>query len=503
MRALSKSKILAFRQCPKRLWLEIHQPELGEDSSSTQASFKTGNQVGEIACRIYDPKNKGELLNPFKDGFEEAFTRTSELLKSSKPIFEAAFTAKGALSLADVMLPVTRKKQRQWQMIEVKSSTSVKDYYRDDVAIQTYIMQNADVPLNKVSLAFIDTSWIYPGGGDYTGLLIEENLTKEAFARTEEVASWIKSAATVVAKKSEPKMSTGDHCSSPYACSFIDYCRQDEKPAEYPVTWLPRIQSKALKAAIFDESISDMRDVPDDLLNAKQQRVKQHTLSGKVFFNAAGAKSDLADYKLPAYFLDFESINFAVPIWKGMRPYQQVAFQYSLHKLTRNGTLEHREFLDLSAADPSKSLATQLVNQCGKQGPVYVYFAGFEKTRIKELAAKFPKLKQSLLAINDRVVDLLPIAQERYYNPSQHGSWSIKKVLPAIAPDLNYSELDGVQDGGMAMDAFSEAIDKETSSERKQEIEYQLKKYCELDTFAMVRLWEFFSGKKTKTQQKV
>ena len=129
-------------------------------------------------------------------------------------------------------------------------------------------------------------------------------------------------------------------------------------------------------------------------------------------------------------------------------------------------------------------------------GPIYAYNAGFESARIKGLAAEFPRLKKRLLAINDRLVDLMVIARERYYHPSQCGSWSLKKVLPAIAPDLHYDELDGVQDGGMAMDVFSEAIASETTSERKVEIEKQLLDYCELDTTALVRLWRFFMERK-------
>jgi len=128
---------------------------------------------------------------------------------------------------------------------------------------------------------------------------------------------------------------------------------------------------------------------------------------------------------------------------------------------------------------------------------VYVYNAGFEKARICELAERYPHLSEPLLAINARVVDLLPIARERYYHPSQEGSWSIKKVLPAVVPELRYDALDGVQDGGMAMDAFLEGIHSNTSAERKAQIEQQLLAYCKLDTYAMVRLWQVFAAAQT------
>lgn len=238
--------------------------------------------------------------------------------------------------------------------------------------------------------------------------------------------------------------------------------------------------------------------MPDDLLSLKQLRVKTHTLANTVFFDAAGAAADLAIHLQPAYFVDFETIQFAVPIWQGTRPYQQNTFQFSAHKLSPSGQLTHTEFLDLSGGDPSEPFAQALIAACGKRGPVYVYNAGFETARIHELALRYSHLAQlsaALLAINARVVDLLPIARERYYHPSQQGSWSIKKVLPAVVPELRYDALDGVQDGGMAMAAFLEAIHPDTNAERKTKIKQQLLAYCKLDTYAMVRLWQVFAGR--------
>ena len=137
MRPLSKSKLLAFRQCPKRLWLEVHQPELRADSGPTHASFATGHQVGDIARQLYDPQAQGTLIDPLAEGFDAAFARTQHLLTHSRqPIFEAGFRAGGALAFADVLLPSDEGDQLGWRMVEVKSSTSIKDYHRDDAAIQ-------------------------------------------------------------------------------------------------------------------------------------------------------------------------------------------------------------------------------------------------------------------------------------------------------------------------------------------------------------------------------
>jgi hypothetical protein len=241
--------------------------------------------------------------------------------------------------------------------------------------------------------------------------------------------------------------------------------------------------------------IEDLREVPDEYLSDRQAFVKEHTVAGTVFFDAAGAAADLAPHGFPAYFLDFETIGFTVPVWKGTRPFQQIPFQFSLHILTEYGDLQHHGFLDLSGDDPSLACAQSLVDRCGDNGPVYAYNAGFEKMVMRDLAGRVPALAPGLESIIDRVVDLKPIASKRYYHPSQHGSWSLKAVLPAIAPELSYDQLKGVQDGKAAGAAFLEAIAPATTPERKREIEGQLIEYCKLDTLAMVRLWGVFAGK--------
>lgn len=495
MRNLSKSKLIASRQCQKRLWLEVNRPDLRKDSAATQASFNVGNTVGDIAHQIYDKARKGVLLDAQRDGFEAVFKRSTELLASDQPIFEAGFAANGALAFADVMLPDMQEGKRVWRMVEVKSSTGVKDYHREDTAIQSFIARNAGVPLVSIALAHIDSDFVYPGDEDYRGLLKECDLTPEAFARDAEVKEWIAAAHATVAKDSEPEISTGEQCGYPFACGFFDYCQSQEPQAEYPVHWLPSIRANALKEHIAQHPALDLRDTPDDLLNELQQRVKAHTLSGEIYFDAVGAAEALKAYKLPAYFLDFETIQFAVPIWKGTRPYQQIPFQFSLHTLEEGVKLESQAFLDLSSNDPSRLFAESLIAVCGNSGAVFVYNAGFEGARIKELAERFPELASALLAIKERLVDLHPVAKANYYHPSQQGSWSIKAVLPAVAPDLSYEDLEGVQNGGMAMEAYMEAIHPDTTSARKVEINEQLLAYCGLDTFAMVRLWQFLAGR--------
>lgn len=495
MKPLSKSKLLAYRQCHKRLWLEVHKPDLREDTAGTQARFQTGYQVGDIAKRIYDPDGKAAVIDVDTEGFDGAFARTAKLLTDSRwPVFEAGFKANGALAFVDVMLPDFENSRPVWRMVEVKSSASVKKYHRDDIAVQAFVVQSAGVKLKSIALAHIDSSWVYPGNEDYRGLLKETDLTSEAFARSEEVKDWIGESQKIVAQRTEPEIAVGAHCHVPFECGFCNYCNRDIPQPEYPVHWLPRFSSTK-REKLAEQGVNDLRGVNDDLLSEKQSMVKEHTLAKTVFFDSAGAASDLAPHGFPAYFLDFESIQFAVPIWKGTRPYQQITFQFSLHTLAESGQLSQTAFLDLSGNDPSEAFARALITACGEDGPVFVYKAGFEATRIRELAERYPDLARPLLGIHARIVDLLPIARNRYYHPSQQGSWSIKAVLPAVVPELSYDKLDGVNDGGAAMDAFCEAIQPGTNKERKGEIESQLLAYCRLDTFAMVRLWQFFSGR--------
>lgn len=495
MRHFSKSKLLAYRQCPKRLWLEIHRPEWREDSAESQARFAIGYQVGDIARQLYDPEGNGALIDVEAEGFDAAFARTAQLVRDARqPIFEAGFTAEGALAFADVMLPAVRDGEPVWRMIEVKSSASVKDYHRDDVAVQAFAAQAAGVKLQSVSVAHIDSSWTYPGDEDYRGLLVEADLTAEALARSDEVKEWIRGAQQTASQPIEPEVAVGGHCYAPFECGFCQHCHRDVVQPEHPVDWLPNL-SPAKRELFAEADITNLRDAQDQLLTAKQQLVKEHTLAKSEFFDAAGAASDLARHGFPARFLDFESIQLPIPIWKGRRPYQHIPFQFSLHTLLETGELSHCSFLDLSGNDPSEPFAIALLAACGESGPIFVYNAGFEKTRIRELAHRFAGLSQQLLAINSRIIDLKPIARSRYYHHTQQGSWSLKAVLPAAVPDLSYDQLDGVQDGGGAMEAFSEAIHPATTAERKAELERQLLTYCHLDTYALVRLWQKFSGR--------
>jgi hypothetical protein len=239
MTILSKSKIVAHLQCPKRLWLQVHRPEALDDSAQTKARFEAGNAVGEVARAIYDPKGIGRMVDIRESGIRGGIEQTKTLLNEHLPVFEAGFTAEGALAFADVLLPVEAEHIPAWRMVEVKSSTSVKDYHVQDLAIQTLVARSSGLNLTSVALAHIDSSWVYPGSENYEGLLKEEDLTEQASALEIDVKTWISEAQKTVSLSVEPNVKMGVQCNDPVQCGFKNYCRSGLVPAEFPVEWLP------------------------------------------------------------------------------------------------------------------------------------------------------------------------------------------------------------------------------------------------------------------------
>ena len=488
-RALSKSRLVAFRQCPKRLWLEVHRADLRADSAATQAVFRRGHEVGDLARRIFDQDGAGSLVDLQADGIDAALERTRQLLEGDAPIFEAEFRAGGALAFADVLLPVEDGTRRRWAMLEVKSSTSVKPYFLDDVAIQSRIALDAGVDLMRVKVAHVDAGWTYPGGGDYRGLLTEVDVTADAFGRHGQVDRWIAEAQAVVAAPEPPATIVGPQCKSPFACSFHDHCTARQVAAEFPVDWLPGKRSAAAARHIADHSVVDMRDLPETVLSPLQRRVRKVTLGGQPFVDATGLAPALRPHPLPAHFLDFETVQFAVPRWPGRRPFQMLPFQFSAHRLGADGGLRHTGFLNLTGDDPTLPLVEALLDACREPGPVFVYNGSFEGARLEELAQRAPVHGEALRDLRGRLVDLYPITRRHYCHPAQQGSWSLKRLLPAVVPDLRYDDLPGVHDGGMAMQAYLEAVDPATSAGRRAALEDGLSRYCELDTLALVELF--------------
>ncbi len=482
MHGLSKSRVLAHLQCPRRLWLQVHRPELVEYDSGTKARFAAGAQVGEVARGLYPDGTLIDSLDP-----AQALDDTHRLLDGPpRPLFEATLQAEGVLVKADLLWP---DGNGRWGMTEVKSSTSVKDYHYLDAAVQARVARAAGIELSRVEIAHVDNSFVYPGDGDYHGLLTRADITDTIAPLETEVPAWIAAARTTL-DGDDPETPPGDHCHDPYDCPFLGLCLPFD-PAVFPPEILPR--NRGLAATLRTEGYDDLRAVPAArLMNPLHRRVFEATQTGRAFLDPAASRI-LAKLPRPHYYLDFETIQFAVPIWAGTRPYQQIPFQWSCHIEDRTGAITHHEFLADTPDDPRRKFATTMLAVLGDRGPVFVYHAAFERTRINELADAFPDLAPALLSIAARIVDLLPIVREHYYHRDMRGSWSIKAVLPTIAPDLSYDDLE-VADGGMAQVAFAELLQPDLPSDRREQLRAGLLKYCELDTWAMVRVEKFMRG---------
>ncbi len=479
---LSKSRILAGLQCPKRLYLQTHHPELAQESNSAQARFSQGNLLGEVARTLHD----GGVLIGHDEALGLALTETREVLanQSVKTIFEATFEHGGVLVRADVL---KRDEDGAYRMAEVKSSTSVKPYHLQDCAVQSWVVNGAGYPLKRVELAHVNNSFVYEGNGRYQGLLSHNDVTDDILPLMEQVPVWIQSFQDMLAGPMPP-IAAGDQCTSPYECPFLNHCALPQ--AEYPVTMLPYAGNLARE--LEASGIRDVRHIPEGLLVKEvHQRIRRATIANAYELDHE-AQERVAALPYPRYYLDYETIQFVVPKWIGTRPYEQLPFQWSCHIEHEDGTLAHREYLDTTGDTPMYAFAESLIEGLGDTGPILVYNIGFERARTQELAVRFPDLADELNAISGRMVDLLPIARQHYYHPDMKGSWSIKAVLPTIAPDLDYKKLDEVQDGGMAQAAYLEMIRPDVAEERRHKLSSSLLEYCKLDTLAMVRVAHFF-----------
>lgn len=485
---LSKSRVLEYLQCPKRLYLSVHHPELKEESADMQARFNVGHQIGEIAQQMYPD---GIMIGDERNDLSAALEQTQQVLRDhpDKPIFEATFQYDGLLIRADLLIP----DYAGYRMVEVKSSTSVKDYYLPDCAIQSFVTGCAGTRLSRITLMNVNSSFVYEQAGNYQGLLKETDITESIQPLKENVWLWVRDSRKLL-ESSMPDIEIGPQCSSPFECPFYDHCSAGQP--EYPVTLLPgNIGSRGTVDMLKTKGYHDLKLVPEGVIkNPVLEKIRRVTASGIAELDYSVEK-EMGCLTYPRYYLDFETIQFAVPIWLHTRPFQQLPFQWSCHIEAEDDSLGHAEFLDLSGEPPMRSFAESLIAALGKEGPILVYNQGFEKGRMRELADHFPDLAPQLVGLIDRVYDLFPTTRQHYYHPAMKGSWSIKSVLPTIAPDLDYKQLGEVQHGGDAQAAFIEAIAPETTSERREEIRQALLEYCKLDTLAMVRLTRFFREK--------
>lgn len=413
-----------------------------------------------------------------------ALTETAQLMASIPPVplFEAAFVHAGALVRTDILVPV----DDGWHMIEVKSSGSVKDHHMTDCAIQLWVVEGAGVKVQQVSVAHVDTGFVYAGDGNYDQLLLEDEVTEQVRALLPDVPAWLASHRDILDKPIS-LIHMGSQCKPD--CQFKKHCEQEL--TEYPVSILPN--GRKLITDLQEAGIEDVRDIPDGVLtHEKHIRVWQATRTNQPFISDE-LRIELAKLPYPRFYLDFETINFVIPRWAGTRPHQQLPFQWSCHIERQGGALEHREFLDTSGNAPMRAFAESLISVVEDDGPIIVY-GSFESTVLKGLINFCPDLEGSLNDIIDRLVNLLPWLQNHYYHPAMKGSWSIKAVLSTVSPHLDYSQLEDVQNGTLAQLAYMDIINPETDATVREQKIRNLLKYCELDTQAMVEVVRFFIG---------
>ncbi|MFO1325165.1 MAG: DUF2779 domain-containing protein [Burkholderiales bacterium] len=483
---LSKSKLLAHRQCPKRLYLQVRRPELAQRSEASENRMVQGHRVGAAAQRLFP----GGRLIAHVDQLQSALKETRELLAAPGDVtlFEPALRTGDLLVRADIL----ERRGGRYRMIEVKSSTHLKPYHVTDAAIQTWVVRGAGVDVGQVEVAHIDNRFVYAGDGDYRGLFAHDDVTEAVAPLQEQIPMWIEAAQRDLAGPM-PDVAVGPQCGDPFECEFLGFCAPTE--AEYPVDVLPN--SRRLAQRMRDDGITDLRDVPPENLKSElHQRIHRVTNSGKPELDPAAAEA-LSALGWPRYYVDFETVGPAVPMWAGTRPYQKIPMQFSCRRQEADGTLAHLPpFLDTSGDDPRRPFAERLVATVGDDGPVFVYNIAFEGGVIRQLAELFPDLAPALQRIAARLADLLPLTRDHYYHPAMMGSFSIKRVLPTIAPELDYAKLDGVQSGDMVEPVYLEIVDPSTPPGRRDALRASLLAYCERDTLAMVALAAHLAGER-------
>ena len=442
---LSKSRITYGLQCARRLWLHAHDPGRAVYPAETRRRFAAGHDLNEVARGLYD----GGVLIGWPDDVGRAVRATREALAGSGDLvlFEPAFVHEGVVVRADVL----ERRGGRHRMVEVKSATRLRDHHFVDAAVQAWVIEHAGTPLDAVAVAVVDVGFVYPGGGDYRGLLREVPVADQVRPIMARVPGWVAESRAVL-QGPRPRVATGAQCHRPYDCPFLAFCEGEEGRAPAP------------GGAVAPPA-------PDPA---------QGTID-------PAATAYLAALPYPRFYLDFETVQFTVPIWEGTRPYEQLLFQWSCHVEHAPGEVTHAAYLDIGATAPMRGAAESLLEALGDRGPIFVY-TDFEKWRLVELAARYPDLGARLEAVTGRLIDLFRLTRDHYAHPALNGSYSLKSVLPTIAADLDHALLDEVQDGLSAQAAFHEAIDPATPAARRTELRDALLRYCALDTLALVRL---------------
>jgi hypothetical protein len=487
---LSKTRFTGGLQCLKLLYLDSYSRDLADPvDASQQALFDSGTEVGILARQRFPD---GLLIDAPYNAHSKAVTSTSKTLSNAfvPAIYEAAFSFEGIRIRVDIL---SRNSDYTFDLIEVKSSTSVKQEHIPDAAIQLHVLEGSGVPIRNVFLQHIDNTYVYQGGPyDLDKLFRLEDITDQARTYLQSIPGSLTTMWEALRSDEVPAIEIGPHCTRPYKCSFYSFCRRGLP--DHNVEQLPRAKPELIEG-LRASGILGIGDIPPDYpgLSANQLRVRDAVATGQPYVGP-GLADALAQATYPLHFLDFETFNPALPAYTGTRPYQIIPFQWSLHVQDSSGDLSQTSFLHGGlhdglhdgSDDPSEAFAKSLVDAIGPQGTILVY-SSYEQTIIGRLANEFPQYQEQLSALPERFLDLLTLVRTHCYHPDFHGSYSIKAVLPALAPDMTYSDLE-IQEGSLASVFFARMIAADTKGSERERLRNALLDYCQRDTLAMVRI---------------
>ena len=467
------------------LWLKQNKPEEFNNDVMDENVLKTGSAVGDLAMGLFGPY----VEVPFGD-LKDMILETDRLIEANTPIIaEASFSADGNFCSVDILKNLGDKRV---EVYEVKSSTSISDIYLYDAGYQYYVLDKCGFSVEKVCIVTIDNTYVRHGDLELDKLFMVTDVTAEVLDKQAEIRKYIDMLRGYMEQADEPQREIGAHCFAPYGCGSFDYCTRDwPHPNIFDIASL---QNRS-KFKLMNKGIRSFEEVEaNKAVNDKCMLQVQHELHDLPdLINRDGILKFMDSLSYPLYFLDFESFQPAVPLYDNSSPYEQIVFQYSLHYILEDGgKLHHKEFLAYPGEDPRRAVAEHLCEDIPKEVCVLAYNMGFEKGRIAALAKLYPDLEEHLMNIHGNIKDLMvPFRNKDYYNRAMQGSYSIKYVLPALFPDelsLDYHNLEGVHNGAEASAAFAAMSDMD--ADQLEEYRGHLLKYCELDTYAMVKIWE-------------
>ncbi|GJL85427.1 MAG: hypothetical protein DHS20C02_12020 [Micavibrio sp.] len=481
---LSKSQYLKGLQCPKALWFYRHRKDLApETDAATQARFDTGHDIGVLAQQYFE--GGVEVTNEYWD-ITGAITSTEQFVKDGHDIIyeaTAMHPVDGSYSRIDILRKVAGTDA--WDLIEVKSSTGIKGYHIDDVSLQYHVFYHAGYKIRKCFMMVIDNSYVRDGEIDPQALFKLEDISEHVFAKQSEVEYVAGQLGYVLDRKKEPEAEIGARCNSPFECDYKAHCWKHVP--EYSVFNV--YAGKKADEIVGHINSFDIQNIPVDLLPGGSKRIDISCFQDdKVHIDEENLRVFLGRLQYPLYYLDYETLGPAIPIFDGTGPYNQIPFQFSLHVQTEpNAKLLHHEFLHKELSDPRRPMTEALIDLCSDNGSVIVYSQTFEEGCNNKLAEAFPEYSTGLQQINQRMVDLLiPFRKRWLYHPAQMGSASIKYVLPAFT-DLSYEDM-GIANGMEASGQYQAFAEGRLPKPEHETLWNNLSEYCELDTLAMVKL---------------